>query len=239
MGTLDESLVNKDDLYLCIKPGDIVNCYHIENNQHFNVYLCAVWRSHKQQKLVYHILDPDKNPLTPISLEMLTEELQQLLQNLLISVEQTINRIPLDELSFPIHDDNYLVHRDNYQHINKSQNNPQNSPKCGLKRREIITKSNNSIHNRYALRRMSNHKIESDNNNNNNSNNSKVMDNQATVLNTEPSTMPLFCLGGSIPHIDSDEESGDDLTKSITSDTERKLRFCFFFFCFLNVGNIN
>lgn len=174
--------------------------------EHNSVHLCAVWRCFKTKKIIYHILDPDKDSLTPISLEMLTEELPRLLQTLLISVEHTINRVPFDELSFPQNDDSddgELKKRssDANKLANKSKFSPNGSPKCGLKRREIITKSK-SLHGRYALRRFSN-KNEMD---------EKVYTDSTTV--SEPNIMPLFCLGGSFPHIDSDEDSADDGTKT-------------------------
>lgn len=208
LGTLDECLVNASDLYLCIRPwisGDATSN---------TVNLSVVWRKFESKEIAYHIFDPDKDPLTSISLEMLTEELPQLLQTLLVSVEQTINRIPFDELSFPSsngHDDDDETIGGNGMRKSGMQQkpvtaSPNGSPKCGLKRREIITKNNKTLHGRYALRRMSVNKSENDS--------------SAISATKEAGAMPLFCLGGSFPHIDSDEDSGaDDASKSLN---ERK-----------------
>lgn len=194
LGTLDESIVTDRDLYMCVK--------RIENEQQTDikrVELCVAWRSAKTNEIIYRVLDPEKDTITPISLEMLTEELPQLLQTLLVSVEQSINRIPLDDLSFAClgdDDDDVVRKRNNFS--------PNESPKCGIKRREIITK-HKSMHGRYALRRMSQNKSEV-----NSTNTKNAEENSSATTNA----MPLFCLGGSFPHIDSDEDSIDDASKS-------------------------
>lgn len=111
---------------------------------------------------------------------------------------------------------------------------------CGLKRRELITKNNYMNNRYVLKKlNSSNHYnvIESEivDETQNISNNSYCKENGLISLNdmnsgvassnqqtpssisTDASTvkgvtasMPLFCLGGSFPHIDSDEESGDD-----------------------------
>lgn len=225
MGTLNEAILKPTDIYLCIKPA-------IGKKGH--VVLCAVWRSFKTQRVVYHELDSAKDALTSISLEMLTEDLPQLLQSLLVSVEQSINRIsrvPFDELAFPKCTDDDEIENHKVNDISSGQQQQQQqqkldggpiSPKCGsIKRRENITK-NKPLQNRYTLRRMS---VKS---------NTDIQDKKeigaaaaddvsaipssttTTKINTSNNMMPLFCLGGSLsfPHIDSDEDSGDDVTKS-------------------------
>lgn len=182
--------------------------------------LCAVWRQFETDKIIYHILDPDKDPVTSIALEMLTEELPQLLQTLLVSVEQTINRIPFDDLSFPSSSpppSPAATANDDFVRKLSQQNvaSPNGSPKCGLKRRELITRNHKTLHGRYAMRRMSLNKSE----NESSSTSSPMHSNSSTIK--ESNAMPLFCLGGSFPHIDSDEDSGaDDASKS---SSERKL----------------
>lgn len=225
LGTLNEAILKPTDIYLCIKPDHSKNGY---------VALCAVWRSFKTKKVVYQKLDSTKDTLTSISLEMLTEDLPQLLQSLLVSVEQTISRIPFDELAFPKYIDDDEI--DNYNKINDSSSGQKvdnrpisgtGSPKCGIKRRENITK-NKPLQNRYTLRRMS-VKSNSDNHDKREADVSALPSSTATTtnINTSNNMMPLFCLGGSFPHIDSDEDSGDDGTKS---SNDRKLFFIFFFF---------
>lgn len=126
---------------------------------------------------------------------MLTEDLPQLLQSLLVSVEQIINRVSLDELNLT---KTWLEN---------------GSSKRSIKRREIITK-NDLPQNRYTLRRMSMR------NNPDNKLERKDIDRLSTPKNTINNTMPLFCLGGSFPHIDSDEDSAQD--DGTESPSERK-----------------
>lgn len=200
LGTLNESIVTSADVYLCIKSTE----NYIGQQSH--VELCAVWRSFKTQSVVYRVLDSRKDSLTSISLEMLTEDLPQLLQSLLVSVEQTISRIPFDELAFPKYINDDETDHQNNASVQKVERN--GSPKCGIKRREIITK-NKPIQNRYTLRRMS-LKTEMDREKKDAGPSSTATTNMSTMNNM----MPLFCLGGSFPHIDSDEDSADDGTKS-------------------------
>lgn len=196
LGTLDESLLRANDLYICMKT---------EENNKFPS-LCAVWRSQINSNIVYHPLDPDKDSLSPLAIEMLSEELPQLLQSLLVGVERAICRVPLDELAFPTRSDFSTISDESDSNISS----PKRSIECSLKRREIITK-NKIINNKYALKRITN---KSDSYSKNDSGNCCEDNNIAT--SAETISMPLFCLGGSFPHIDSDEESGDDLKNSDT-----------------------
>lgn len=203
LGALDESLVRTQDLYLCIKP---------PGSDEYSTHLCAVWRSTADLDIVYRTLDPYRDSLTPIALEMLADELPQLLQSLLIGVEHAINRVPLDVLTFPHKDDDDACLDANGKPISRSILSPNGSPKCGLKRRDIITK-NKSNNGRYALRRMSN-KIEHDHKNGKACITGSLNASGGGDFHVESGSMPLFCLGGSFPHIDSDEESVDDSTET-------------------------
>lgn len=235
LGALDESLLRPHDLYICVKA--------LPSNEPItavSVQLCAVWRSSfPNLSVVYHQLDPDRTILSPIALEMLAEELPQLLQSLLVGVEHAINRVPLDELT--------LFHgatsanggqRNGDQHtsiddrLSSAQSklilSPLGSPKCGLKRRELINKS--KLSNKYSQKRMSGKGSECERT----SFKSPLLDRSSanapndavpsagcvespTCTTPEPVCMlPLFCLGRSFPHIDSDEESGDDTIKCDT-----------------------
>jgi hypothetical protein len=244
LGTIDESLIRHQDFYLCIRS--------TTSNVAPSLYVC--WRANETTGISYRQLDPDKDPITPLQIEMLAgEELPHLLQTLLVGVEHAICRIPLDELTFPscpqfdtvklyqhssdVNDHhtndngkaNYLI--DNVLNGNKQR------LECNLKRRELITK-NNSINKKYAaVKRItcsgssSQYDNESETtldvcNNNNNKESVDVSSSTNDVLNGNndfsltsssssaiTSTLPLFCLGGSFPHIDSDEESGDDAKK--------------------------
>ena len=105
---------------------------------------------------------------------------------------------------------------------------------CNLKRRELITK-NNSINKKYAIKRITcngskptlnesetlddeivelrTRELTASTNPSSEVSTSKVLTNETdstTTTGAVASTLPLFCLGGSFPHIDSDEESGDD-----------------------------
>lgn len=217
LGTLNEAILKPTDIYLCIKPN---------RGEKGHVALCAVWRSFKTQRVVYQKLDSTKDALTSISLEMLTEDLPQLLQSLLVSVEQTISRVPFDELAFPKHTSEDEI--DNQNTIDSASGQRVDgrpistvgtgSPKCGIKRRENITKSK-PLQNRYTLRRMS-VKSNSDYRDKNEVDIPALPSSAATSnINTSNNMMPLFCLGGSFPHIDSDEDSGDD---GIKSSNDRK-----------------
>lgn len=248
LGTLNESILTPTDIYLCVRPATSIS-YDRKRGRH-SVELCSVWRSHKTQSVVYQTLDPYKHSLTSISLEMLTEDLPQLLQSLLVSVEQTISRVPFDELAFPKYpDDDGGGGVENHK-LNESgggaganQKNEQaaaisgiGSPKCAIKRREIITK-NKPLQNRYTLRRMS-IKTELDSRERRvdvgattsthpspltstptatvttSTTSATTTSNVNANINAMNNAMPLFCLGGSFPHIDSDEDSCDDGSKS-------------------------
>ncbi|XP_055315330.1 uncharacterized protein LOC129575560 isoform X4 [Sitodiplosis mosellana] len=154
---------------------------------------------------------------------MLTEDLPQLLQSLLVSVEQTVSRIsrvPFDELAFPKNADEDEIENHKTNDITSGQklDDVPISPKCGsIKRRENITK-NKPLQNRYTLRRMS-VKSNSDKHDNKEATDVSALPSSPTTttnITTSNNMMPLFCLGGSLsfPHIDSDEDSGDDVTKS-------------------------
>lgn len=107
-----------------------------------------------------------------------------------------------------------------HHHSAKLLLSPLGSPKCGLKRREMINK--NKLSNKYALKRMTS-KAESAQQSASQplsagadgAPDAADFTTAATAFEgsrTDPplSNLPLFCLGRSFPHIDSDEESGDD-----------------------------
>ncbi|CRL08309.1 CLUMA_CG021360, isoform A [Clunio marinus] len=225
LGAIEESLVRSQDIFLCFRS---------ESNVAAKLYAC--WRSSTNDTIVYHALDPEKHPITPLSIEMLAgEDLPQLLQTLLVGVEHAICRIPLDELTFP---QNPSVSSSNHHHNqHESETDGRNSTnkrvECNLKRRELITK-NNSINKNFCIKRVT-----CNGSSNFTSNQTEVFDDETlhereltssdvstsndltnevnsltTSTSTVASTLPLFCLGGSFPHIDSDEESGDDAKKT-------------------------
>lgn len=115
--------------------------------------------------------------LSTLALEMLSDDLPQLLQNLLIGVENSLERLSLNQLpQIPFrsgdtttsNDNNTtttlpppssLTSKDDKQRygINTLNGRLQlpNSPKCALRRSELITK--NKLHNnKYMLRRLTN-----------------------------------------------------------------------------------
>lgn len=162
---------------------------------------------------------------------MLTEDLPQLLQSLLISVEDTITRVPFDGLAFPKLNDDEGIKESNsnelssntvntrvVQSFDKNNKYSTESSKCSIKRREIITR-HKPVQNRYTLRRISYSKYGSKNSETNDNHLMVSKPSITTSISTAMSwdttnNMPLFCLGGSFPHIDSDEDSGDDAAKS-------------------------
>lgn len=240
LGTIDESLVRNQDYYICIRS--------IASNVESALYVCWRASSINESGIIYRKLDPDKDPITPLYIEMLAgEELPHLLQTLLVGVEHAICRIPLDELTFPPCPP--IIKSTQQKHSNDSIDNgndniddkstasgKQQRLECNLKRRELITK-NNSINKKYttAVKRItcngtsSSSSIECDNESETTALDGEIIvkesvDSTNDILNgndiqhstdtTITSTLPLFCLGGSFPHIDSDEESGDDSKKS-------------------------
>ncbi|XP_050334739.1 uncharacterized protein LOC126762212 isoform X2 [Bactrocera neohumeralis] len=219
--------------------------------------------------------------LSALTLEMLTsDELPQLLQHLLVGVEHSIERVSLNELQMPASttaatatvplasdeaNNNGKCIGNNNNNISSSggainsslmrcsnNNTITNSPKCALRRSELITK-NKVLNNKFMLRRLTNrqdsmnstssgqscgssgstsseellrcngsHQNSYNNNTNNNNNNIsspcgnantsdplKMSAGATNSASTSPA-LPLFCLGNSFPHIDSDEENADE-----------------------------
>ncbi|KAI8040290.1 hypothetical protein M5D96_006230, partial [Drosophila gunungcola] len=232
------------ELYLCIKLESSA-----ESDADCTPRLYAVWRSSRTEESVQsHCIDhenPGQLPLSVLQLEMSTAaaalmaadggELPQLLQNLLVSVERSIERVSLNELQMPMH------HGPGEDLLDEANNNGCNnlvgSPRCALRRSDLITK-NKLFNSRYMLRRLTNRQ---DSMNSTSSGNSNVSDrssssssssnssageelltssveakkrsligggNEASGASTSPA-LPLFCLGNSFPHIDSDEEPSD------------------------------
>lgn len=166
---------------------------------------------------------------------MLAKELPESLQSLLIVVERIINRIPLEDLPIGYCNEDRTNHDHCYTSgatlpLANAKEPPTKSncasskysidstlsPKCGLRRQELITK-NKQINTKYTLRRMSGA------NGDETETSTLVADidvgsNEVSAVdlgdNREIMQMPLFCLGGSFPHIDSDEESDDDIIKA-------------------------
>uniref|UniRef100_A0A182IZX2 DH domain-containing protein n=1 Tax=Anopheles atroparvus TaxID=41427 RepID=A0A182IZX2_ANOAO len=332
LGALDESLVRAHDTYLCIRPEPDTS----------KPELYAVWRgapvpnsaTPAEQRhqatayghhppptsVVYRRLDPIRDPITPLAVEMLTEDLPALLQNLLVGIERAISRVPLEDLSFPAPapacpdasdprptaptpdpsgadqagtepapeaSPTAADGHDGGKHATVSE--PPGTPKLGLlKRRELITKNNKLlINSKYTQlhRRQQPPSSSSPSTTpatggvsganlstapsaaggNQNPHGPRLVANGGKSENTPQlngggnqrndglsvticdtggveggggggsggaenggdnrqspsadigSTMPLFCLGGSFPHIDSDEESSDDQKKCETA----------------------
>uniref|UniRef100_A0A336K1P8 CSON003678 protein n=1 Tax=Culicoides sonorensis TaxID=179676 RepID=A0A336K1P8_CULSO len=189
LGPLDENLLLKSDIYICIRPSDT------------KTQLCAVWRT-ASDKIIYHTIDPNKDNLTPLTLDMLGEDLPTLLQTLLVGFEHQICRISLDDISSFGPERKHIS--SNGERIN--ENGQKKSQKnTAIKRRDTITK-NKTFNSKYNLKRMNSSLGATDEIAL--KNDSK--DNAGSPL--DPSSMPLFCLGGSFPHIDSDEDSCEDST---------------------------
>lgn len=158
--------------------------------------------------------------ITPLLVEMLAgEDIPHLLQTLLVGVEHAICRVPLDELTFPTqYDDCSKVSV--ADSIDKCESDRKTQLLDKSKYRELITK-NNSINKKYTNKRITSNGILHENGTSNNNvevddevaaTHDIVYDEKSSITGT--STLPLFCLGGSFPHIDSDEESGDDSRKT-------------------------
>uniref|UniRef100_A0A182TBS9 Uncharacterized protein n=1 Tax=Anopheles maculatus TaxID=74869 RepID=A0A182TBS9_9DIPT len=159
LGALDESLVRTQDTYLCIRPEPDTS----------KPELYAVWRGTstppagatpaptvatnatppQPASIVYRRLDPIRDPITPLAVEMLTEDLPALLQNLLVAIERAISRVPLEDFCFPPAEGPPLpaaaTDADENGEANDTgrQHSAPGTPKLGLlKRRELITKNN-------------------------------------------------------------------------------------------------
>ncbi|XP_037905346.1 uncharacterized protein LOC119648013 isoform X4 [Hermetia illucens] len=206
LGMIDESSVRNHDLYLCARPA--------ENSK---PELCIAWRSPPKPDITCRILDPTSTSFSPFSIEMLADELPQLLQNLLVSVERVIGRVPLNDLSYPSTLDN-LGNSANTsngnegirQKSNIGEGNVTNSPKCVLKRSDLITKGK-MMNSKYILRRFST-KFET----------SACESASADAKNLPTPGQPVFCLGGSFPHIDSDEENPEERKSSNTENQQQQ-----------------
>lgn len=252
LGLIDESNVCNQDYYICVRSS--------ESNVESALILC--WRATSLNEsstfgeISYRELDPDKDPLTPLHIEMLAgEELPHLLQTLLVGVEHAICRIPLDELTFPSSITKFNVDRDLKAKSygsgdtaslidDKNASSKRVTTECNLKRRELITKNNSINKKKYAVKRISQSGSICDNesetpddgdqigvNNKESVDDSRSTNDYLNGNSESPpitaSTLPLFCLGGSFPHIDSDEESGDDANKSQSGELNDIL-FIFF-----------
>lgn len=240
LGAIDESLVRTQDFYLCLRsiaadvPAKLYACWRT------SIIEPSSTTTTTDREIIYHQLDPDTDSLTPLSIEMLAgEDLPQLLQSLLVGVERAICRVPLDELTFP-HCPLLSAESSAIDYSPPSSDNLSSNKRleCNLKRRDLITK-NNCISNKYALKRaLSSHSTNSSKSNNiSNETAKQIITNECEILNinhgcesidgttnttsssnesnamttSTNTSMPLFCLGGSFPHIDSDEESGDEI----------------------------
>lgn len=192
LGTINEALLLNRDIYICLRPFDDT------------VQLCAVWRS-ASYKIIYRPLDPDKDLFTPLTLDMLGEDLPTLLQTLLVGIEHQICRVPLNDVSSFNQDKISPSFKGNDE--SNSEYTQTKSPKnCGLKRRDLITK-NKVINTKYSLKRMNSALVNGTDEIAHKNENKDAVDSPL-----DPSSMPLFCLGGSFPHIDSDEDSCEDST---------------------------
>jgi hypothetical protein len=157
------------------------------------------------------------------------EDIPHLLQTLLVGVEHAICRVPLDELTYPTQYDNNVTVSNSIDKCESDHTTQlvDEHTESNSKHRELITK-NNSINKKYisASKRITSNGILHENGTSN-TNNNDIVDDEINNLNEHStkfddgnlsitgtsSTLPLFCLGGSFPHIDSDEESGDDTRK--------------------------
>ncbi|XP_022214232.2 uncharacterized protein LOC111068805 isoform X2 [Drosophila obscura] len=289
-----------------LRPAELYLCIELEaandksdDNAEATLRLYAVWRSSPNVESVQRYCIDHTNPLAlPVSLhqlEMSTTaataasmmmattdggELPQLLQNLLVSVERSIERVSLNELHMQMqlppqtHGEEMPLDEANNNNNNNNNNgntngNPSSiagSPKCALRRSDLITK-NKLFNNRYMLRRLTNRQDSMNstssgnsnvsdrssassssssageellnNNNNQNGNTSSSSDTKkrsssssshsekSEASSTSPA-LPLFCLGNSFPHIDSDEEPSDGGVGGGSSGraAERSLETC-------------
>lgn len=158
------------------------------------------------------------------------EDLPHLLQTLLVGVEHAICRIPFDELTFPhstessVSDKNVIEYLEDCSIEQKNVTNQWTEQ--NLKRREVVKKniSNNKTH---SVKRVSCNGMSSENEtaelraremttSTNPLTDYSTNETDSSTTGVVASRLPLFCLGGSFPHIDSDEE--DDVKKNINGE---------------------
>lgn len=233
LGPIDDSFIREQECYLCVRS--------VTSDVAAALYVC--WRAtplnespnSSPGEITYRQLDPDKDPITPLHIEMLAgEELPHLLQTLLVGVEHAICRIPLDELTFPssiakFHSsdvDREPKASDAAALIDdKNATSKRSTSECNLKRRELITKNNSINKKKYAVKRITQSGSicdhESETLDDDVCDKDFVDEGPLTSTPVTASTLPLFCLGGSFPHIDSDEESGDDGKKSQSGELRK------------------
>ncbi|KAM7359069.1 puratrophin-1-like isoform 2-T3 [Cochliomyia hominivorax] len=195
LGGLDDDQVKSAEIYLCVKTA--------EANKEPQLY--AVWRTPTDHPLIDTLATSRKAAvktqesgstlkscqldyqdhtlyLSTLALEMLSDDLPQLLQNLLIGVENSLERLSLNQLpQIPYNGGDNITsssssattttlvppsssltlssslaknEKNHYGSLNGRLQLP-NSPKCALRRSELITK--NKLHNnKYMLRRLTN-----------------------------------------------------------------------------------
>lgn len=129
LGTLDESLVRPQDLYLCIRSNNDDESRTTKHVTQFRTQFCVCWYSTEEGRVLFRAVEPESidgiSALGPLSVEeMLAEELPQLLQTLLVGVERVICRLPLDDLSFPSSSN---TNNDTHHYQHRSMVSPDNA----------------------------------------------------------------------------------------------------------------
>lgn len=81
LGELDSALLRSRDCYLCVRVGSEAK-----------PEVALIWSGGSRSS---------SPPLSALAMMTATEELPELLQDLVVSVERAIERVPLDELPFP------------------------------------------------------------------------------------------------------------------------------------------
>ncbi|XP_075159405.1 puratrophin-1-like isoform X2 [Haematobia irritans] len=205
LGGLDDDQLKPAEIYLCVQPTDETNSEpHLyatwrtpisnkvgETNTTLVIPANANSNTSKSSstpiaspssgstlKSCQLNIDDNALYLSPISLEMLNDDLPQLLQNLLIGVEESLERLSLNQLppqtastysndgdcdaaktsllSSTCKDADQVNDNDkpSLDTMIKTTMAVPNSPKCILRRSELITKNNKLHNNKYMLRRF-------------------------------------------------------------------------------------
>lgn len=186
------------DFYFCIKS-------HTLNEP---AQLCVCWRDPKSKKstIEERTLDPDKDSFSPLSIEMLTGNLSTILQTVLVGVERAISRVSLNNLTFPEKDEKFdeiFSPTNDWSISNKIPSSGSNHK--SLKSQKDALELTCSANRPYWLKT---------NNDDGDCNDPVSNINLQSTKNEDKSQMPFSCMGISFPHIDSDEDSGDDGRKS-------------------------
>lgn len=198
LGELDPSyLTRTGDCYLCVRSCDVTSTTdEVTHRSSDVVELALIWRG-ADKEIHRRCLEPG-TPDSSLGLQM--DVLPDLLRGLLITVERAVERAPLEALAFPCP----LCGRCYESWMGNNVNAEAQTDNTVCRCREVSLQNKDNQDNKSK-------DIVQD----------KGKDQQSSEL---PGA--VFALGGSIPHIDSDEDE-ETPNKRLSAMTGRYIFFCF------------